>query len=256
MSQYQISHFYHFTPWADYERHRAAILDTCQKLGLKGSILIAEEGMNGALCGDAPKVEEGVAYLRSLPGFAAMEVRSYGVDAIPFKRMKVRLKKEIVTMGASYPSMGGHYAAVDAWDELLQSGDVRIIDTRNDYEYEMGHFEGALNPNTKDFGEFPEWVEQHLAGDKETPLAIYCTGGIRCEKAGKYLAEQGFKNVVQLHGGIIDYLHQSKNARGLWRGDCFVFDDRVALDAGLNAVGTICPHCHEAHRTDAPHECR
>lgn len=255
MEPYQISHFYHFTPWADYAAHQASMLAECHKLGLKGSILIAEEGMNGALSGTPEAVERAIVYLRALPGFETMEARSYAVDAIPFQRMKVRLKKEIVTMGAAYPRMGGDYADADAWDELLQSGRVRVIDTRNDYEYEMGHFKGALNPNTRDFGEFPAWVETHLADDKDTPLAIYCTGGIRCEKAGKYLAEQGFTQVVQLHGGIIDYLHKSKNQRGMWEGDCFVFDDRVALDDGLKAVGAICPQCHEAHRVDAPHDC-
>jgi UPF0176 protein len=231
--------------------HCAAIRDglsvLCVEAGIKGTLLIAPEGINGTIAGTGEAVERVLDHVRTLPGCRDLEVKYSSAEAMPFHRMKVRQKREIVTMGQ--PDIdplidAGHYVAPADWNALIDAPDTILIDTRNDYEVEIGSFAGAINPETKSFSEFPDWFHAHreeLSGKK---IAMFCTGGIRCEKATAFLKAEGVEAVYHLKGGILKYLEDVPAADSRWSGECFVFDQRVAIGHGL-ASGThdLCHAC-------------
>lgn len=243
----QVAAFYKFIPLKGLEDLRREILDACDARGLLGTVLLAREGINGTVAGPA----DGIAGLFGFfAGIAALEdivpKLSYCSEN-PFHRMKVRLKKEIVTLGVEGIDplhQAGEYVAPEHWNELINRPGVRLIDTRNDYEVSLGTFRGAENPHTQSFREFPAWLEKHLDGDRDQPLAMFCTGGIRCEKSTAYLKSLGYRNVYHLEGGILNYLEKIPADKSLWRGDCFVFDNRVTVDHDLGEGRyELCPSC-------------
>lgn len=248
-----VAAFYHFAPLDDYEAMRQPLLAFCQKLGLKGSILLAREGVNSTLSGSRDAVDAILAHLKSDPRLEGLEHKESYHDTQPFGRMKVRLKKEIVRMGLEELDITkrGDYVAGKDWDALISDPEVVVIDTRNDYEVKIGTFEGAVNPGTRFFRHFPDWVKKHLDPNKHKKVAMFCTGGIRCEKSTSLLKNMGFEGVYHLKGGILQYFEDTQNANGKWQGDCFVFDDRVAVNAELEPSGaSICPSCNTPYTTD------
>lgn len=239
MSQnYTVAALYCFTPFDDIAAIRAPLLALCEKVGTKGTLLLANEGINGTIAGSDNAIGAVVEHIRSLPGCAGLDVKySYASEA-PFHRMKVRLKREIVTMGE--PSVDpresvGRYVAPEDWNALISDPDTIVIDTRNDYEVAVGTFEGAVDPETTSFREFPKWFrdnrEELLEGKKK--VAMFCTGGIRCEKSTSFLRGEGIEDVYHLKGGILKYLETVPEADSKWHGDCFVFDERVTVKHGL-----------------------
>jgi UPF0176 protein len=235
-----VATFYKFVQLADYPEQRAPLLAFCQEQGITGTILLAEEGINATVSGSRQAIDALLSFLRSEPQLADLEPKeSYAADP-PFERMKVRLKKEIVTLGlpetAPEQKVGSYVQAKD-WNNLITDPDVLVIDTRNQFEVEIGTFKGAKNPQTGTFREFPEYVRTHLNPERHKKVALFCTGGIRCEKASSFLLEQGFQEVYHLQGGILKYLEEVPRARSLWQGECFVFDQRVAIDHSL-AIGS------------------
>lgn len=231
-----VAAFYHFTRIADPAGLRAPLHAFCTAMGVKGSILVAPEGINGTIAGTRDGIDAVLSHLRGLPGFAALEHKESPAPEMPFGKMKVRLKREIVTMGQPDvdPTTGtGHYVAPADWNRVISAPDVVVIDTRNDYEVRIGTFAAAINPGTTAFGEFPAWWQankQRFAGRR---IAMFCTGGIRCEKSTNYLLGQGVTDVFHLKGGILKYLEQVPEDQSLWQGECFVFDDRVSVGHGL-----------------------
>jgi UPF0176 protein len=243
----QVAAFYKFAPLKDIEKLQAEIRQVCEGSDLLGTILLASEGINGTIAGPCEGVAGLFTHLRQYPGLEGLAEKVSFCNRNPFYRMKVRLKKEIVTLGVDGvdPRQDvGEYIAPENWNDLISQPDVRLIDTRNDYEVGLGSFSGAENPQTRSFREFPDWVEEHLQGDKNQPIAMFCTGGIRCEKSTAYLKKQGYKKVYHLEGGILNYLEKVPVDDSLWQGDCFVFDNRVTLDHDL-AEGQyeLCPAC-------------
>jgi len=231
-----VSAFYKFTPLPHVEALRAPLLASCRADGIKGTILLAPEGMNGTIAGEPDALARVMAFIRSLPDFADLESKESHAEDMPFQRMKVRLKKEIVTMGVpgiDPQRLVGSYVAPEEWNALISDPDVLVIDTRNGFEYEAGTFRGAVDPGTRSFGEFPAYVARELAREKTRRIAMFCTGGIRCEKATSYMRQQGFENVFHLKGGILKYLETVPAAESLWQGACFVFDEREGLGHGL-----------------------
>lgn len=217
---------------------------------VRGTLLVAHEGVNGTIAGPEAAIDRVLTGLRALPGFADADVKFSTAAAMPFHRLKVRVKPEIVTMGQPGldPLDAGTYVAPQDWNALISDPDTVVIDTRNDYEGEVGAFEGAIQPNTRSFRDFPKWFESEGRAllDRPTPpkVAMYCTGGIRCEKATAYLKAQGVMDVHHLQGGILRYLETIPEAESLWRGECFVFDERVAVSHGLEAGShTLCRAC-------------
>ena len=215
-------------------------LETLCRPDVRGTLLVAREGLNGTIAGPADAVDRVLAGIRALPGFAGLEVKFASAETPPFHRMKVRIKAEIVTMGQ--PDLdpvanAGTYVAPADWNALIREPDVIVIDTRNDYEAAVGAFEGAVQPNTRGFRDFPDWFRTEgralLRGRKPPRVAMYCTGGIRCEKATAFLKAEGVQDVFHLEGGILRYLETTPEADSLWRGECFVFDERVAVGHGL-----------------------
>jgi UPF0176 protein len=212
----------------------------CTGLGLKGSVLLAHEGINGTIAGDADAIDALVAELRHGPLFGGrldrLELKFSRSATMPFGRMKVRLKKEIVTLGdpeVDPTERVGTYVDAADWNALIAAPDTLVIDTRNAFEVAMGTFEGALDPGIRSFGEFKEFAARQLDPEKQTRIAMFCTGGIRCEKASAYLLSRGFGEVYHLKGGILKYLEGVPEQASRWRGECFVFDERVALGHGL-----------------------
>ncbi len=204
--------------------------------GIKGTLLLAPEGINGTISGQRAGMDEFLAWLRSDARFSDLEHKESFTDEQPFYRSKVKLKKEIVTLGD--PSVNpaeivGTYVAPRDWNALISDPDVLLIDTRNDYEVQIGTFAGAINPVTRSFSEFPDFVAKAFPDAKDKKVAMFCTGGIRCEKASSYLRSQGFREVYHLKGGILKYLEEVPAEQSKWRGDCFVFDQRVAVGHGL-----------------------
>ena len=231
-----VAAMYKFVHLPDFRELREKLLHVCEKQLLKGTLLLAEEGINGTVAGERGGIDNLLYFLKQDPRFADMEHKESFVSEIPFYRMKVRLKKEIVTMGI--PDIGPNQlngAKVDykEWNKLISDPDVLVIDTRNEYEYEIGTFKNAISPNTTTFKEFPEFVINELGCDKHKKVAMFCTGGIRCEKATNYMLKQGYRDVYHLNGGILKYLEEVKQEENLWQGDCFVFDGRVAVDKNL-----------------------
>jgi len=228
--------FYKFVELPDFKSLREPLLMQCERVGAKGTILLAEEGINGTIAGDAQTVHAVLAYLRSDPRLADLEHKESSATEMPFYRMKVRLKKEIVTLGVpgvNAARMAGKYVTPQEWNKLLDDPDVVFVDVRNDYEVELGTFKGALNPHTKSFSEFPQWVEEQEQLRKKPKVAMFCTGGIRCEKSTAYMRMAGFDQVYHLQGGILKYLEVIPEQENRWEGECFVFDERVAIGHGL-----------------------
>lgn len=243
-----VAAFYKFVDLPDYAALRDPFRQRCEDLGLVGTILLAAEGINGTVAGPPGKVRRMFERLAAADErFADLTWKESWCTHPPFYRMKVRLKKEIVSMGVSGldpAHRAGRYVSPREWNELIRRDDVRLIDTRNEYEVHLGRFEGAEDPHTRSFREFPGWAERHLDPKQDRHVAMYCTGGIRCEKATAYLLEQGFENVYHLDGGILNYLASIDRADSTWEGECFVFDNRVTVDHDL-AEGDyeVCPAC-------------
>lgn len=238
MEQITVIAFYKFVPLPDYEQMRPRLREVCLRLGLKGTILLASEGINGMLAGTADAIGEVLTYLRSDPRFADLEHKESLHDAIPFRKMKVRLKREIVALGV--PSvdplkMVGEYVKPADWNSLISDPDVIVIDTRNAFEFQKGTFARAIDPKTKRFRDFPEFVEKELDPSQHKKVAMFCTGGIRCEKATSFMLEKGFEKVYHLQGGILKYFEEVPKEESLFHGDCFIFDERIALDHELHA---------------------
>ncbi len=234
--------------------------------------MIASEGINGSISGTQDGIADVLKYIRSINQFLDLKVKYSLAYGKTFRKMKVRLKKEIVSMGkddVAPDKLTGKLLNPNEWDNLLEQDDVLVIDTRNNYEHSIGAFKGATHPNTKSFREFPDWADNFLEDNKDKKIAMYCTGGIRCEKASSYLLSKGYKNVYQLDGGILKYLEERQEDDSKWNGECFVFDYRVSLEHELNKGNhemchacrmplsetdrksefyikdLSCPHCHD-----------
>lgn len=238
---HDVAAFYQFAALPDFRDLREPLRAFCASLGLKGSVLLAEEGINGTLAGSADGIARLVDELRDGPLFGRrldhLELKFSHAAAMPFQRLKVRLKKEIVTFGdasADPTRQVGIYVEPADWNALIAAPDTLVIDTRNAFEVEMGSFAGAVDPGITSFGQFKEFVAQKLDPEKHRRIAMFCTGGIRCEKASSYLLARGFAGVYHLKGGILKYLEQMPQAESRWHGECFVFDERVALGHGLH----------------------
>ena len=242
-----VATFYKFVRLPDFAEKRDPLLAYCQTQGIKGTILLAAEGINGTIAGSRQSIDSVLSVLRSDPRLADLEHKESHADSPPFDRIKVRLKKEIVTIGL--PEINprdrvGTYVSPQEWNALISDPEVTLIDTRNDYEVSIGTFKGAQNPNTASFRQFPDYVLNHLDPTKHQKVALFCTGGIRCEKASSFMKAQGFQEVYHLKGGILKYLEDVPEDESLWEGECFVFDQRVAVAHGL-ALGTheMCRSC-------------
>ncbi|MFZ2620220.1 MAG: rhodanese-related sulfurtransferase, partial [Alphaproteobacteria bacterium] len=200
-----------------------------------GTILVTPEGINSTIAGPRAGVDAVLAMIRSDSRFAAMTHKESFADTNPFPRTKVKLKRETIPLGVTVdPTNPGIYVKPEAWNALLANPNTILIDTRNDYEVQIGTFKNALNPKTRTFKELPAWLAEHLPADKETPIAMYCTGGIRCEKSTAYVKAQGYNNVFHLEGGILQYLEDMPEENSAWEGACYVFDDRVAVKHDLS----------------------
>jgi UPF0176 protein len=237
---YQVAAFYQFSALPDFRELREPLRAICADLGLKGSVLLAHEGINGTLAGSRAAIAAWVEQLRQGTLFGGrlnqLELKFSQASAMPFQRLKIRLKKEIVTLGdaATDPTRQvGIYVDPADWNDLIAASDTLVIDTRNEFEVAMGTFEGALDPGLRNFGQFKEFAARHLDPAKHRKIAMFCTGGIRCEKASAYLLARGFAEVYHLKGGILRYLENVPEIQSRWRGECFVFDDRIALGHGL-----------------------
>lgn len=231
-----VAALYQFVRLPDYEALREPLLNKCSEEGIMGTLLLAAEGINGTIAGDRSSVDRLLAYLKEDERFSAIEHKESYYAEMPFYRMKVKLKREIVTMGVEGIDPNhivGTYVEPKDWNDIISDPDVTVVDTRNYYEYAIGSFKGAEDPKTTTFREFPEYVEKNLDPSKNKKVAMFCTGGIRCEKSTAYLKEQGFDEVYHLKGGILKYLEDVPKEDSLWEGECFVFDNRVAVDHDL-----------------------
>jgi len=268
----QVAALYRFTPLNDHAGFQSPLQNVCDDQGIKGTLLLAHEGINGTIAGSPEGIAKVIEYIRTLPDCADTDVKFSHADEMPFNRMKVRLKREIVTMGE--PGVDpresvGRYVDPSDWNDLISDPGTIVIDTRNDYEVAVGTFKGAVDPQTKSFREFPAWFREHrdalLEGKKR--VAMFCTGGIRCEKSTSFLRGEGIDEVYHLKGGILKYLENVPEERSLWDGECFVFDQRVSVRHGLElgsydqcfacrmpltakemqspdyVPGVSCPHC-------------
>jgi UPF0176 protein len=242
---YVIAALYHFTRLVDSAALKPDLLTCCTDAGVKGTLLLAREGINGTIAGPRAGIDAVLAHIRALPGCQTLEWKEATANDPPFARMKVRLKNEIVTMGqpdVDPKASVGHYVDPQDWNDLIRAPDVVLIDTRNDYEVAIGTFEGAVDPKTETFRDFPTWWATNKDRFHNKRIAMFCTGGIRCEKSTNYLLGQGVEDVYHLKGGILRYLEEMPATDSTWQGDCFVFDARVSVGHGL----TIGPHdlCH------------
>ncbi|WP_417705155.1 rhodanese-related sulfurtransferase [Rheinheimera aquimaris] len=269
---YVVAALYKFVRLADYVPLRDTLYDTMVANKVKGTLLLAEEGINGTICGSREGVDAVKAWLDADGRFTGMSYKESLSEELAFYRTKVKLKKEIVTMGVEGidpANIVGTYVKGEDWNTLISDPDTVLIDTRNDYEVAIGTFKNAVNPNTTTFREFPQWAADNLDKRKHKKVAMFCTGGIRCEKSTAYLKEQGFDEVYHLDGGILKYLEDMPEEKSLWQGECFVFDQRVAVKHGLEqgsydqcyacrmplskeemlsdnyVKGLSCPHCFE-----------
>lgn len=266
-----VSALYKFATLEDFSKLRKPLLQLMQAHQVKGSLLLAKEGVNGTIAGSQKGIDAVIDWLRSDPRLANIQSKESYTQEMPFYRTKVKLKKEIVSMGvASVNTKNTHdtYIKPQDWNVLISEPEVLLIDTRNDYEVQIGSFKNAINPAINTFHEFPDYVRQHLNAEKHKKIAMYCTGGIRCEKSTAYLKEQGFDKVYQLQGGVLGYLAEIPVKQSLWQGECFIFDNRVAINHDLKkgrydqcyacrypiteenkrseyyAKGVSCPHCY------------
>jgi UPF0176 protein len=267
-----VAALYQFVSLPDYQQLREPLLEFCREQDIRGTLLLAPEGINGTIAGDRSGIDAVLARLRSDPRFASLEHKESLHEKRPFLRMKVKLKREIVTLGVAGVDpnrLVGTYVAPEDWNSVVDDPQVTLVDTRNDYECAIGSFRGAVDPSLTNFREFPQWVEQNLDPEVNRKVAMFCTGGIRCEKASSYLLEQGFEEVLHLRGGILKYLEEVPRGDSSWEGECFVFDDRVAVDHDLKRgsfdqcfacrhpvrdvdkesplyeEGVSCPYCHD-----------
>ncbi len=227
---------YQFVRLDDFEAFRTPLRELMVRLEVKGTILLALEGLNGTISGSRASIDAVIQFLQDDGRFDNLEIKFSHSENSPFKRLKVKLKKEIVTLGVEHIdplSSVGTYIAPQDWNTLISDPDVILIDTRNNYEYEIGSFKGAINPSTETFREFPEYTKNNLDQYRGKKVAMFCTGGIRCEKSTAYLKTQGFDTVYHLQGGILKYLEEVDEDQSLWEGECFVFDDRVAVKHNL-----------------------
>lgn len=256
---YTIAAFYKFTPLPDYEARQPDLADALKAAGVFGTVLLAREGVNGTIAGPANAIEAALTQLRALPGCETIEAKYSEATEQPFMRLKVRLKREIVTMGVpdtDPTSIVGTYVTPDAWNDLIDAPETILIDTRNDYEVAIGTFEGAIDPETKTFREFPEWFRKFResldATGKAPKVAMFCTGGIRCEKATSFLKSEGIDEVFHLQGGILKYLEIVPEQKSKWNGECFVFDERVSVKHDLTPGSyDMCHACkHPVSDTD------
>ncbi len=253
-----VAAFYHFARFANPAAFRTPLVAWCAAQGVRGSILLAPEGINGTIAGPRDGIDAVLVHLRALPGCAGLEHKESPAQKMPFGKMKVRLKREIVTMGQPDvdPTTGtGHYVDPADWNALIAAPDVAVIDTRNDYEVRIGSFHGAISPGTTAFGEFPAWWQANKDRFAGQRVAMFCTGGIRCEKSTNYLLGQGVTDVFHLKGGILKYLEDVPEAESLWQGECFVFDDRISVGHGLKPGDlTSCGACrHPLTEADRVH---
>ena len=240
-----VATLYHFAKFPDFESFREPLRQLMLAQQVRGTLLLAPEGINGTLAGSRQGVDAVIDWLRQDVRFANLEAKDSYVDETPFYRSKVKLKKEIVTMGVEDidPNLiVGTYVEAADWNELISDPDVLLLDTRNKYEVEIGTFENAVNPETDSFREFPEYVQKNLDPARHKKVAMFCTGGIRCEKSTAYLKQQGFNEVFHLRGGILKYLEQVSKAESKWQGECFVFDNRVTVNHDLEQGGY--DQCH------------
>jgi UPF0176 protein len=246
-----IASFYKFVSLDDYETLREPMLGSMHETNIKGTIILAKEGINGSFAGTREKMELFYQLLRKDVRLTDLHFKETFDKENPFAKAKVKLRKEIVTMGIKEVDpiqSAGVYLNPEEWHEFIQDPEVILIDTRNDYEYELGSFKNAINPNTEHFRNFPEYVQQHLQDKKDKKIAMYCTGGIRCEKSTAYLIDQGFKKVYHLKDGIINYIEKMPENESLWEGSCFVFDDRVAVNNKLERVFPQLPQDYKHDR--------
>jgi len=247
----KVAALYRFVAFDAPEDLQPRIQAQCAAGGIKGTILLAHEGINGTVAGVPAAIDALIAFLRGIPGCAELDVKYSFAKEMPFYRMKVRLKKEIVTLGVEGidPKREvGTYVQPEDWNALISDPDTVLIDTRNDYEVAIGTFEGAVDPRTKSFSEFPDWFRAHRAelASSKTKFAMFCTGGIRCEKSTAFLKAEGIEEVYHLEGGILRYLENIPEAQSKWQGECFVFDERVSVKHGL-ALGEM-ELCHACRR--------
>ena len=277
MSGVVVAALYHFVTLEDFHEIREPLLDVCREAGVKGTLLLANEGINGTIAGPREGIDKVLAYLKSDARLSGLQHKESFDEEMPFYRMKVKLKREIVTMGVEGidPNLVvGTYVRPEDWNDLVNDPDVLLIDTRNDYEYSIGSFKGAVDPQTTTFREFPEYVRSHLDPQKQKKVAMFCTGGIRCEKASAFMLQEGFEEVYHLQGGILKYLVEVPEAESTWEGECFVFDNRVAVNHRLEKgqydqcsgcrmpitdedkqsdkyrKGVCCPHCYDSLSAD------
>lgn len=265
-SPLSVAALYRFTPFDDCASIQGPLERLCREQGVRGTLLLAHEGINGTIAGPADGISAVLAHIRSLPGCAELDVKLSSASAMPFHRMKVRLKREIVTMGEpdiEPRGSAGTYVAPQEWNALIADPETILIDTRNDYEVAIGTFQGAIDPKTATFRDFPAWFrserERLLVAGKQPKVAMFCTGGIRCEKSTAFLKQEGVENVFHLQGGILKYLETVPQDASLWRGECFVFDQRVAIGHGLaQGSHTLCHACrrplNEQDRTSPLYE--
>ncbi len=271
-TSYVVCALYKFVALENYQSIRSPLLNFMKEHEICGTLLLAHEGINGTVSGSRQSVDLLLAYLEKQPGLESLVTKESISQDKPFKRTKVKLKKEIVTMGIEDidpRKVVGTYVEPKDWNDLINDPEVLLVDTRNDYEYQVGTFENAVNPNTVSFREFPEYVKNNLSPQKHKKVAMFCTGGIRCEKSTAYMKQQGFDQVYHLKGGILKYLEEVPKEQTTWQGECFVFDDRVTVDHDLkqgqyqqcNACrmpitdtdqlselfqqGVSCPHCFD-----------
>lgn len=242
-----VAALYHFARFADPAALREPLLRLCNAQGVKGSLLLAPEGINGTIAGSGAAIAAVLGHIRALPGCDGVEWKLASVENMPFARMKVRLKREIVTMGqpdVDPMARVGNYVAPQDWNDLISADDVAVIDTRNSYETAIGTFAGAIDPGTDSFGEFPDWWQANKSAFVGKRIAMFCTGGIRCEKSTNYLLGQGVNQVFHLKGGILNYLEDVPQDQSLWQGECYVFDGRVSVGHGLVPGGySTCHAC-------------
>lgn len=242
-----VATFYKFVKLPDFAEKQLSLSTFCKTQAVRGTILLAAEGINGTIAGSQSGIEAVLKFLRTDPRLADLEHKESIAEDMPFDRMKVRLKQEIVTLGQ--PNIDpteqvGTYVDPKDWNAIISDPEVTVIDTRNLYEVEIGTFKGAQNPETTSFRQFPEYVQNHLDPQTHKKIAMFCTGGIRCEKASAFMLSQGFQEVYHLKGGILKYLEDVPTESSLWQGECFVFDQRVAVQHGLEpGTHDMCPGC-------------
>ena len=244
---YKVVAFYQFAPLPDFAEKQLPLLDLFNAHGIKGTVLIAAEGINGTIAGTNENIDAAILGIMAITGLEDLEPKYSIANEMPFRRTKVRLKKEIVTIGdvvADPLTKVGKYVEPEDWNALIADPEVILIDTRNSYEVGVGTFKNAIDPHTESFGDFPNYVREKLKAKPDAKIAMFCTGGIRCEKASSFMMHEGFENVFHLKGGILKYLEKVPQEKSRWEGSCFVFDERVAVGHGLvQSEYSLCHGC-------------